>query len=233
MDGFTEWCDVAPKKESTNSSNADRPEYLWLKSGSTYRVRPVHLPVHFYKFFLRKDGKLRTALCEDPKNCSVLATHPELKAPNGRYAIYVIDREDGKLKIMEAPRTVFLPMRKRCEQVGVKPGGKDGGDWAIEVSGSGLKTEYSTTYLTDTPFTDAEKKMINEEFKEDKAKLAKLYKPHTEEQIEKRLFGDWENTSNKGAVQSNTNKSVSQVSHNEREQELDVTGDESEEFLDW
>ena len=122
----------------------------------------------------RNNGKFKTAIVDDRDHCPVLAEHPDLEC-NIRYAIYVFDRADGKLKVMEGGPSVFKPIAKRCEATNVNPGGHDGGDWLIEVTGIGLSKRYSVTYLTQTPFTEEELEIIKAEVYGDKNKLAKLY----------------------------------------------------------
>ena len=204
MEGYIEWSDI-PEDES--SKTQDKPEYLWLKSGNKYRVRPVHLAVPVFKYFHRdKNGKLRTAICADPGSCTVLQNHPELNKPSRRYAIYVVDREDGKLKIMEGPKSVFFPFKKRFQATGKKSGSsQDGGDWQVEVNGSGQKnTTYEMIYLEDTPLNDEEKGMVNAVLNDEKRLLTTVYKVHSPEQIEKRLFADYENKGNNNEAGSNT-----------------------------
>jgi len=192
MEGYLEWSDI-PENESESTQN--KPEYLWLKSGNKYRVRPVHFAVPVFKYFHRdKNNKLRTAICANPESCTVLKNHPELKKPSRRYAIYVVDREDGKIKIMEGPKSVFFPFKKRYEATGKNPGGtQSGGDWQVEVTGSGQKnTTYSMIYLDDTPLNDEEKQMIKAIMDDEKRLLKNVYKVHSPEEIEKRLFADFE-----------------------------------------
>ena len=126
---INDWGGVAPDKRGHG-----KPMYLWLKSGNKYRIRPLLLPIEFYKYFNRKDGRARFAICDDPATCPVAAKHTELQKPSSRYAIYVIDRSDQQVKIMEAPRSVFSPMRQRYETNGKKPGGgADGSDWRFRL----------------------------------------------------------------------------------------------------
>ena len=190
--GFLSWGDVALERKGKGSSGKD--EYLWLKSGNKYKVRTVHKAVHFWKYFHRDDqGRLRTAITEDPRTCPIAATHPGLaEKASERYAIYVIDRSDQQVKIMEAPRSVFSPMRQRYETNGKKPGGgADGSDWEIQVVGAGINTRYTTIYIEDTPLTKDEITKLKVELDGDKDKLKKIYAVHTPEEIEKRLFAPW------------------------------------------
>ena len=196
MNGVIDWGDFIPN--SSGSSNVGgRMDFLWLKSGSTYRVRPVHKPVIFYKYFYKNGTKLRTAICKEPSTCTVKINHPELDTPSERFAILVIDRADGKVKVMEFPKSVFLSIKAWWTATQKNPGGNDGVDWAINVAGSGQKgTKYTSTPIEASPFTNEEKQLIVKVLKDeegnDTAILEKIFKAHSPEDIEKKLFGELE-----------------------------------------
>ena len=186
MTEYVQW-DSVPK-----SGNGEKSEFLKLRSGNTYKIRPVFDPVKFFKYFHKHEGRLRTAICAKPDVCPVRDKHPELKKPSLRFAAYVIDRADGKVKILEAPQTVFRPIGSSLEMTGKNPGsGKDGSDWYIKVSGKGLNTTYDVGFIEASPLTAEERDLIKEALDGDKAKLQKLYKIDTPEEIEEKLFGDW------------------------------------------
>ena len=103
-----------------DSSGGDKSEFLRMKTGNTYRIRPVFDPIKFFKYFHKHEGKLRTAICDKPDVCPVRDRHPELKKPSMRYAAYVIDRADGKVKILEAPQSVFRPIGSSFEAKSLK-----------------------------------------------------------------------------------------------------------------
>ena len=184
--GYVDWGDVAPPDGGTGN----KIDYLRLRTGNKYKIRPVHRPVHIFKYFHRNEkGELRTAICKDPKVCTVASSHPDLQAPSSRYAIYVFDRTDGKLKVMEGPKTVFLPFRQRFEVTGKDPAGSTtGGDWLIDIQGTGKATKYTLTYIEDTPLTQNEIEEVDAVLNNEDGQLKTLYKPHSPEAIEKRLF---------------------------------------------
>jgi len=202
MADYVGW-DSVPKSGGSN----EKSEYLKLESGGTYRIRPVFDPVIFFKYFHKHDGRLRTAICADPKTCVVRDRHPELKTPSMRFAAYVIDRNDGKVKILEAPQTVFRPIGSSFTATGKNPGsGADGSDWQVTVTGKGLNTKYEVTYAGASPITAEERSMIKEAMDADLEKLKKLYKNNTPEEIEEKLFGDLKK--NEGNSQTSTVSSV-------------------------
>ena len=196
MNGTIGWGDFTPK---TKGSDGDRLSFLWLKSGSTYKVRFVAKPVIFYKYFHRdENGVLRTAICEDPGACPVKVSHPELETPGERFASLIIDRADGELKVMEFPKSVFIQVKAWWTATQQNPGGNEGVDWAISVTGTGKKgTKYAATATLATPFTNDEKvailAVIKDENGADTEYVQNIFKPNSVEQIEKKLFGEWEN----------------------------------------
>lgn len=230
--GYLGWGEVAPQE----SSKSGKIEYLWLKSGGTYKIRPIHLPVRFYKYFHKdENNKLRTAICAEPDTCPVGAAHPELQKPTARYAIWVIDRNDGKAKVMEGPKTVFAPFRKSYEATGHNPGGlKDGGDWQIEVNGTGKNTKYTSTFCGDNIVTQDEKELLKEAMDGDKDKLKNLYKINTTEEIEKRLFGSWEQEGSSAQSNFGSFEVTSDDSDDGSASDATTTDDDLEDLeMDW
>ena len=186
-----------------DNSGGEKSEFLKLKTGNTYKIRPIFNPVKFFKYFHKHEGRLRTAICDKPDVCPVRDRHPELKKPSMRYAAYVIDRADSKIKILEAPQSVFRPIGSTSESTGKNPGsGKDGSDFQIKVTGVGLGTKYDVAFAGNTPLTADERATLKESLDGDKEKLQKLYKVDTPEEIEVKLFGslDDSNSNNSGGV---------------------------------
>ena len=199
MAEYVQWGSV-PK----SGGSGDKSDFLKLESGGSYRIRPIFDPVRFFKYFHKHDNRLRTAICAKPDVCPVRDKHPELKAPSMRFAAYVIDRGDNKVKILEAPQTVFRPIGSSFEATGKNPGsGADGSDWLIKVTGKGLTTKYEVAFAGNTPLTVEERATIKEAMDGDMKKLKKMYKVDTPEEIEEKLFGD----SNKDAGDSSSQTS--------------------------
>ena len=185
MTEYVQWGSVPE-----DSSNGEKSEFLKLKTGNTYKIRPVFDPVKFFKYFHKHEGRLRTAICEKPDVCPVRDRHPELKKPSMRYAAYVIDRADGKIKILEAPQSVFRPIGSTFESTGKNPGSKkDGSDFQVKVAGVGLNTKYDVAWAGSTPLTLVEISSLKEALDGDMKKLQKLYKVDTPDEIESKLFG--------------------------------------------
>lgn len=201
MTEYVQWGSVPE-----DSNGGDGNLYLKMKTGGTYRIRPVLDPVKFFKYFHKHEGKLRTAICDKPDVCPVRDRHPELKKPSMRYAAYVIDRnDDNKIKILEAPQSVFRPIGSTFESTGKNPGSKNGGsDFQVKVTGVGLNTKYDVAWAGSTPMTPDEVNALKEALDGDMKKLQKLYKVDTPEQIEAKLFG---NLDDSGSSDSGSNDS--------------------------
>lgn len=191
---MVEWDDITPPKKSSGGGRkgGGSGKFLRLEANSMYRVRPVHQPIRFYKYYNELNGRLRTAICDNPDTCTVKDKHPDLR-PSRRYAILVLDRnDDNKLKILEGPQTIFEEFKKYYDITKKKPGGPEGGDFTINVVCPNGKKDRDTTYTVDfineTPFTSEEKSMLVE--KKDDFNLPEIFKSHSAEEIETRLFDE-------------------------------------------
>lgn len=209
--GYVQWNQVG-----TNGSKA---EFLRLKGGVTCRVRPLKQPICFRKFYFKKNGKTRSAIVDDNIVDQMMKEYQgELKNPPYRFVMYVIDREDGKIKIMEFPMSVYNGLRERFEATGKKPGSaKDGGDYRIKVTGTGLATKYMVTYIEETPLTTEERDLFLKVSGEadGESKLDKIYKFCSKEEAEKKLFSDEENAGNSSDEVVVPDEDVSEVSSDE------------------
>jgi len=183
--GIVDWKEIDPPKQF--SGDKRQVVYKRLTSGQSHRVRPVHKPMAVWKYYVSEGGKTKSVIVADPEVCPVLEKHPDLK-PSLRYAINVIDREDGELKVLEGPPTVFRAFRKWYEKTSKPPGGEKGGDFGIDVEGKGLQTKYDCQFIEAAPFTEEEMNMIQKD--PGLYKLPDIYKPHSPEEIERILFSD-------------------------------------------
>jgi len=171
--------------EIGNSGKKDdsRVPFLKLVSGVKCVMRPVGFPVEFYKFFNRTADGMRFAITDDP---DILQNY-DLE-PSHRYAINVIDRSDGVLKVLEFPYTIYEALCKYKEMTNEDPGGKNGADFSVSKTGSGKKgTKYEVKKVQETKFTNDEVKMINGQ---GLYPLREIFKALPPEKIENVLFGE-------------------------------------------
>jgi hypothetical protein len=154
--------DGEANKKSGNSKSFPKAEFMSFKEEKTYKVRLIGSLVKFRRWW-----KPYKAITHE----SLRDQDPAWKAgwfPKRRYAINVIDRSDGKLKIMEQGPTVFQAFYDYREARSIDPAGKDGPDWSITVkipkNSDGVKNpmdkDYAVVALDKAPLTQEEKKML-------------------------------------------------------------------------
>ena len=180
--GLVDWTSF--NKNDKSNSNV---KYLKLESGRSYRVRPVFKPHVFYKYFVeRPQGGFGQAITDAPDNCVITRKYGE--RPKMRFAVNVIDRADGSIKVLEGPITILKQFSNWASETGTDPGSKDGGEFSIRVECPGndmKKTKYMVSFINYAPFSDGEKSMI----KESMYNLEEIYKATNQEKIEETLYG--------------------------------------------
>lgn len=183
VDFESAWNDVGNEKKG--GGNGGRAEFMRLGAGK-YTVRLLGTPVRFFKFMHQgSDGRWRSAVVMDPDDNVIVKKH-NLK-PTERYAINVIDRADGKIKILEAGISVFSEFKKVYEIVKRNIGGAEGSDFTIIVEGAGRGKKYTTKFANNTPITDEEAKYVKEH---GLYSLEDIFKPTPNDELEAKLFGD-------------------------------------------
>jgi len=162
--------DFAPKTAGGGSQSGDtKNKYMSLSEAGNYRVRLVGNHVKFYRHW----SPVKAITHYDYKS-----KDPAWQAgfyPSKRFAINVIDRSDGQLKILEKGAQVFQAFSEYKSLFDKNPAGKDGPDFNIKVEipgGDKRSTKYTVTHLDSAPFTEAEKAMIRENIFD----LPKIYK---------------------------------------------------------
>lgn len=175
------WKDVRSQDAKTPKGAINN---LRLESGKTYELRFLGSPIKFHKYFIA--GK--SAICENPDDCIIKKKYNQ--DPGLRYAINVIDRADKQLKVLEVPPSVLKPVAAWAERRKQDPGGDNGCDFSVTVTGIKKQTRYEVVPLDITPLTEEEKKL-----KEQSYDLKKLFKPTPADQIEAKLFGGAQTTS--------------------------------------
>lgn len=147
---------------NNNNNNFPKTEYMKMDKAGTYKIRLVGPYVKFRKHF----KPYRATVQDSEKDID-----PAWVAgfwPQERFAINVIDRADGKLKILEKPKSLFKLFHAYKIATNNDPTGKEGPDWSVTVkipkdkngAPDKLKTEYTATHLDKTPFTKEEMKLI-------------------------------------------------------------------------
>lgn len=202
---YISWDDMetSENRAGKSRSGGGSGKFLKLEANCSYQVRPVHKQYAFFKLNYTHPKGFRSANVDDPEASTAVA-NPDVRVAR-RFAIIVIDRSDGNLKILEGPVSIFEGFKKFFDITKVEPGGKDGGDFKIEVVSPSGKKDRNTSYKVDfvgrTPFTAEERDLIVE--KKDEFNLPEIFKAHTEDEIQERLFSD------EGPVKRDANQSAS------------------------
>jgi len=199
-DWLSDFSDDNNGEGSKSNSQFEKAEFLDLKQAGTLKIRLVGSFVKFRRHWNPYGQYVKS-------HDSLKDKDPAWKAgfyPSRRYAINVIDRADGKLKIMEAGPTVFDAFSVYKKATNINPAGKDGPDFAITIQiptkdgkPDHLHKKYGVTSLVAAPFTDEEKAMFRKVDEEGNAvigengkpvsalwPLAKIFKPTNLEKVQ-------------------------------------------------
>ena len=153
--------DFAPRKDGGGKGNDDRPKLEWMKfpEPGDYSVRFVGNPVKYLKH-------------NDPpfpfKNRVI--THGSYKEndpawqagfyPSPFLAIFVIDRKDGGIKILDKSKKFFKSVSDFKKNEDIDPGGREAPDFVITVEwpeGNKRRAKYSiNNRMKPAPFSNEE-----------------------------------------------------------------------------
>ncbi len=202
MASYVDWDDVEPRKRGS-SGGSGGGKFLKLEANKEYTIRPLFRPIEFHKYFNKLDGQLRTAIVENPDTCEIRAKYTQLKKAQARRAFLAFHREDNnRLKVVELPSSATEAFKHYKKVAKTEPGGPQGGDFLLKVICPNGVKDRDTTYEIDfqdaKPFTEDERKFVVENVKSKDGKvneewdLEKIFAANTPEEIENRLFGDWQ-----------------------------------------
>ncbi|NJL70138.1 MAG: hypothetical protein HC888_00390 [Candidatus Competibacteraceae bacterium] len=194
MGDYISWDTEFPQPKKGGSGNGNNI-YLRLEANQPRRIRPVHKPYMFWKYFHQAGPKdFRTAIIADPDQSSLKDKYPQNR-PSRKFAMVVFDREDdNKLKIMEFGSTVFAELKSYKNITKQEPGGPHGADITIcKVLAPGAplrETEYTVKFEDRAPFTAEEMALLKSEEVAEKYNLKKVFAPQTDEEVESILFSE-------------------------------------------
>ncbi len=148
---FIEWSDIGPPDWLARSV------FLTLTPGFAYAVRVIHRPVRFWRY-ITPDRRIRIVSTAEARKL----TEEGVLGVQCRYAVNVLDRADGQVRVLEGPERLFLEFRRCHELTGVELGGADAFDIEVEVAGVGMARSYRLSYDPErrTPLTSREKDVI-------------------------------------------------------------------------
>ena len=184
MSQTIDWKDVSDENKGGKSSG--KSNFLRLSAG-TYVVRLLGPPIAMNKFMVQgPDNRWRSAVCEDAENNPVTKNHA--LNPSERYAINVIDRADGELKILEGGVMVFGEFKKYFTMTGNNPGATEGADFKIVVTGANRSKKIVTTFDRKNSLTEDEIAYVKG--RGGLNKLQDIFKVTPNDELEAKLFGD-------------------------------------------
>jgi len=130
---FGDWMKDFAKKEGSSGGGASRNKIEWIKfdKPGKYPVRLIGKYVEYLKHY--KPFPFGTRLISHP---SYKGKDPAWAAgfyPGTSYAIHIIDRADGKLKILDKGRKLFECFFDYGTANGIDPAGKDAPNFVIKV----------------------------------------------------------------------------------------------------
>jgi hypothetical protein len=169
--------------------------FLRFERDKSYKLRPFGSAVEFYKIFIAK-GKPSIIVDPDDKDqaAKLLSEHTGTDIrPSYRNAMFVINRDDGKVRILEGGFQIFEQFGNWSQSSGIKPGSAQAGDWSIKVEGDGVggsnPRKYSTVYLGPSAISEEEKQMISKLKEDGKLKLANYLKETPLDKVLEVAFG--------------------------------------------
>ena len=163
--------DFPPDNKGGDGKKAGRIPFMKFDKPGNYTIRLIGNHVKFLQHW-------------QPFTERVI-THPDYKDedpawqakfyPRVNFAIHIIDRADGKLKILSKGRSLFKQFASYKVVNDINPAGKDGPDWVITVewpNGNKMQAKYgATAKAKPSPFTAEEIEMI----KTNKVNLKDIY----------------------------------------------------------
>lgn len=182
---------IDPSKGPRRGKKSSETPFLRIESGKDYQVRPVGGAVIFAKMFIKTSTGNKSAIVDmadrEKLAYAVSARLNQKKWPSERYAMNVLDRADGKVKILEGGKQIFNHFSVwSSKNKDLPPGGKDAIDWTICATGEGLDKQYSMFGGERTTLTADEVALVKETIHD----LNKFYKGATVEEAMQTLFGD-------------------------------------------
>ncbi len=181
---------------SQESKSGDRIPFMKFSDGQNITIRPIGGALKYYKFFL---GKGKPSIIVNSKNKETAAKLLSEKLgnevkPSFKCAMFVIDRTDGQVKILEGGSSIFDAFSNWSKASGSRPGAPEAGDWQIKVTGNGVggtnPRRYQVVHIGPKPFSEEERAMIMELKDADKLKLANILKETPLEEVVNKALGN-------------------------------------------
>ena len=210
MAQVVDWNEFGEKQKAKAQNSEGKKELKFITMGKkgighSYKLRPVGDIVSFNEYMIQHDGRWRSAITGDPENCPIRVKHGE--KPKEVYAVNVIDRSDGQVKILKGPVSVFKEFHTFWKHRGKNPGGPNGGDFEITVTGKKGKDYYQVEFIEQTPLEQDEVDMLSGNL----YNLENIYKETPADAIEEKLYPSEEGESSESSQSSQSSQEDSAV----------------------
>ena len=189
-----DWKSLATLDNDKQKQGKKGSLFLKIETGNEYTIRPFGKACQFYKFFVNSI-KRSVVVDVDPPNlvndvAALLTSHfgQEIK-PSHRFAMRVIDRADGKVKILESSSAIFKSMSTWSKATGEAPGSSKAGDWIVGCTGVVPQVKYTASFIKSAPITEAEMKLISEIKDKPEYDLEKIFVGATLDNVLEKLTG--------------------------------------------
>lgn len=195
--------------KSSDGNNGSKVNFLDMKDAGTYVFRPVGKTIRFHKIFVNKKPVIVDQEHKDEAVKLISEEFDQEVRADMKFAMYVIDRADGKIKVFEGNRKMLEAIGSWADLTGHQPTGKDGGDWTVKATGSGFggnnPRRYETSFLRQAPLTEEEIDMLKKS-KEDLPKLEDLFKATPIDEVIDKLRG--KSSNNESSKDENSSDDV-------------------------
>jgi hypothetical protein len=169
--------------------------FLKFQNGSNIRVRPFGGAVEYNKIFIEYGKPSLTVDIKDGEEAAKLLSEHSGKEfkPSYKCAMFVIDRTDESIKILEGGHQIYDAFGSWTSASGLKPGANAAGDWQISATGDGAggsnPRKYAPVYLGPVPFTDQEKENLLSLKEQGKLKVGNYLKEIPLDKVIETAFG--------------------------------------------
>jgi len=155
MASEVDWNSSFSTEPGNKKGSSDK--FIKFSAGTKKTLRPIGSPVRFIKFFVNGRSLVVDPEYKESAAAKLSAHFGEEVKPQLRYAINVIDRDDGQIRILEQGHSVFENFANwSFANDNRQPGGSVAMDWVIKAQGDGLQRRYSVTPVKETRLTEEE-----------------------------------------------------------------------------
>ena len=190
-----DWSTMGTQQSGGGGKDKKRVDFIKFTPGKEVTVRPIGAAIAFYKFFHNKRSVVVDPEVKDQAAATISAHAGEEIIPQQRFAINVIDRSDGKFKVLENGQMIFNNFGVWSRANGNSaPGSNQGCDWTILPQGVEKGRKYTVMPGPPRPFSTDEIKRAKEQ--KELYSLKEVFVACPVDQVVERLFGGGKKNTN-------------------------------------